>query len=101
MAAPGMDTDTLEAIDRAIRGAVKLINADKKKYLHYLIADVPDEFGPLTADDFRLSRLRYVDPRPYPAEEFEKTRAWLVSWGLARPDAAYEELVDNRIGVAG
>jgi NitT/TauT family transport system substrate-binding protein len=100
MSAPGMDTETLAAIDRAIRGAVKLINADKRKYLHYLIADVPEELGPLTEDDFRLSRLRYVEPRPYPAEEFEKTRAWLVSWGLARSDAAYEDLVDNRIAVA-
>jgi NitT/TauT family transport system substrate-binding protein len=49
-------------------------------------------------EDFRLARLRYVEPRPYPEEEFEKTYQWMVSWGLIRPDLAYAELVDNRIG---
>ncbi|MFN0073112.1 MAG: ABC transporter substrate-binding protein, partial [Chloroflexota bacterium] len=63
-------------------------------------ADVPADLGPITPDDFRLARLRYVEPRPYPAGEFERTHQWMVGWGLASPDAAFAELVDNRIGVA-
>jgi NitT/TauT family transport system substrate-binding protein len=99
MAAPGTDTATFGAIDRALRQAVQLINADKKKYLHHIIADLPPELGPLQAEDFRLSRLRYVDPRPYPSEEFDRTHAWMVSWGLAPAEASFEQLVDNRVAV--
>jgi NitT/TauT family transport system substrate-binding protein len=99
MAAPGTDTATFGAIDRALRQAVQLINADKRKYLHHIIADLPPELGPLQADDFRLSRLRYVDPRPYPSEEFDRTHAWMVSWGLAPAEASFEQLVDNRVAV--
>ena len=99
MATLDMDEETALAIDRAIRKAVRAINADKRRYLHHLKADVPADLGPLSTDDFRLSRLRYLDPRPYPAEEFERTHQWLVSWGLVSPEATYEELVDNRIGL--
>jgi NitT/TauT family transport system substrate-binding protein len=97
MSKPGVDPETHAALNRAISKAVRLINADKKKYLHYLIADVPPELGPVTAEDFRLSRLRYVEPRPYPPAEFERTHQWMVSWGLAPADATFEDLVDNRI----
>jgi len=100
MSAPDVDDETHAAINRAITEAVKLINADKRKYLHYLIADVPEDLGPITADDFRLSRLRYVEPRPYPPGEFERTHDWMVSWGLASAESSFEDLVDNRIGTA-
>ena len=97
IAAESIDADTFQAINRAIARAVQLINADKRKYLHYLIDDIPPELGSLSPDDFRLSRLRYVEPQPYPAEEFERTLRWMLSWGLISPDANFEDLVDNRI----
>ncbi len=100
MMSPDMDGQTAAAVSRAIKKAVGLINADKKKYLHHIIDDLPPELRILTPEDFRLSRLRYVDPRPYPMEEFERTRAWMLSWGLVPPNAAFEELVDNRIGTS-
>ena len=101
MMAPDMDAETAAAIDRAIRGAVQLINADKKKYIHHIIDDLPPELSILGPEDFKLSRLKYVEPRLYPEEEFDRTRAWMLSWGLVTPDAAFEDLVDNRIGAAG
>ena len=101
MMAPDMDAETAAAIDRAIRGAVQLINADKKKYIHHIIDDLPPELSILGPEDFKLSRLKYVEPRLYPEEEFDRTRAWMLSWGLVPPDAAFEDLVDNRIGAAG
>jgi NitT/TauT family transport system substrate-binding protein len=100
MAAPGVDATTFEAIHRAVGKAVKLINADKRKYLHHIIADLPADLGSLSAEDFRLSRLRYVEPRPYPAGEFEKTQAWMASWGLIPPEASFADLVDNRIAAS-
>ena len=99
MASPDLGSATAAAIDRAIRKAVRAINADKRRYLPHILADVPPELGPLVPDDFRLSRLRYVEPRPYPSEAFARTHQWLVSWGLASPTATYQDLVDNRIGV--
>ena len=92
-----LDPETYEAMGRALREAVRRINADKAKYLHYFIREVPPELGTLTPEDFDLSRLRYIDPAPYSKEEFDKTYEWMVSWGLVEADTPYEVLVDNRI----
>jgi NitT/TauT family transport system substrate-binding protein len=100
VASPDIDPETYAAINRAIKEAVRLINADKKKYLRYFIADVPSEMGPLKPADFRLSRLRYVDPVPYPEEEFKRACRWMSSWSLIQKDATYNRLIDNRIPVA-
>jgi len=83
---------------RAIRKAVQLINADKKKYIHYLIDEMPPEYAKqITPEDFFLPRLRYVDPAPFSREEFEKEYNWMVSWDLIPSGANYENLVCNRI----
>jgi NitT/TauT family transport system substrate-binding protein len=95
---PALDTATATGVCRAITGAVHLINAAKAAYLHHLIAEVPADLGTLTPADFHLPRLRYTAPRPYPEEEFARTYAWMVSWGLIPAGATYERLVDNRIG---
>ena len=100
MAAPDMDAETWATVNRVLGQAVQLINADKKKYLHHIIADVPPELGPITPDDFRLSRLRYRAPKPYPAEDFERTFGWMQSWGLVPADATYDDIVDSRVGSA-
>jgi NitT/TauT family transport system substrate-binding protein len=100
MMSPDLNAETAAAVDRIIRQAVGLINTDKKKYLHHIIADLPSELRILGPDDFRLSRLRYVAPRPYPVEEFERTRSWMLSWGLVPADASFETLVDNRVGAS-
>jgi NitT/TauT family transport system substrate-binding protein len=99
MFAPTLERETAAALQRAITTAVQLINANKTKYLHHIIADVPLALGTLTPADFRLSRLRYVEPRPYPVEEFERTYNWMRSWGLVPEGATYERLVDHRVGV--
>ena len=99
MFAPTLERETAAALQRAIIKAVHLLNANKTQYLHHLIADVPAELGTLTPADFRLSRLRYVEPRPYPVDAFERTYAWMQSWGLVPEGATYESLVDNRVGV--
>jgi NitT/TauT family transport system substrate-binding protein len=99
MAAPNIDEETHAAISRAITGAVRLINGDKRRYLRYFVKDVPPEFGPIEESDFRLSRLRYVEPRPYPLDEFERTRQWMISWNLLPADATYEDIIDSRVGV--
>jgi NitT/TauT family transport system substrate-binding protein len=99
MFAPDVDVDTAAALNRAITKAVSLINADKRKHLHHLIADLSAEHQALlTADDFHLPRLRYLEPRPYPMEEFERTYQWMRSWDLIPEGATYDRLVDARVG---
>jgi NitT/TauT family transport system substrate-binding protein len=100
VASPDIGAEIYAAIDRAIRNAVRLINADKKKYLHYLMADIPPKIGSLTPEDFHLPRLRYVDPAPYPADEFERAYRWMLTWNLIRADATFDHVVDNRITAA-
>lgn len=97
---PDMDDETLAGIYRALGAAVVRIRADRRKYVRYLIADLPAGLGPLEPEDFDLWRMRYIEPRPYPREDFERTRDWMVSWNLIPADASFETLVDGRIQVA-
>ena len=101
IASADMDADTYTKLQRALTAAVHLFNADKKKYLHYLIDEVPPEVGQLAPEDFHLPRLRYVDPAPYSELEFRKTYEWMLGWGLIDEDMTYEDLVDNRISLVG
>ena len=87
----------LHSLTRAIGEAVRRINADKRKYLHYFIDEVPEELGHLEPDDFTLSRLRFIEPVAYSKQEFDKTYEWMVSWGLVDENTPFEKLVDNRI----
>ena len=92
-----LDTAIWDAAQRAIRKAVRLINQEPRKYLHYLIEEIPEKYArQLTPNDFHLSRFRYVDPQPYSQEEFEKEHEWMLRWDLVRPDATYDEVVANR-----
>lgn len=100
IASPDLDAETFAAINRAVSRAARRLSEDPWPYLHYLVADVPAEIVQLEPADFRLSRLRYVDPEPYPEVEFQRTYDWMVGWGLIAPDAGYEDLVDNRIAVS-
>ena len=97
---PDMDPDTYEALQRAISKAVKLFNADKKRYLRYLIDEIPPELGTLDPEDFHLPRLRYIEPAPYSETEFRRTYEWMLGWDLISEDMTYEDLVDNRISAA-
>src|SRR6185295_15514207 len=55
-----VDAETYGAFNRAVREAVKRINADKAKYLHYFIdyhKKKDPEIGRLTPQDLRASRV--------------------------------------------
>ena len=84
VASDRLDAETYGAFNRAVREAVRRINADKRGYLHYFIdrhSDDP-EIAALTVDDLRESRIFVVDPAPIPAEELQHTFAWMKSWGF-------------------
>lgn len=104
-ASDDMDPETFAAINRAVAKAVDMLNADKRKYLHYLIEDprmaaALQKYGGLTPDDFHLPRLRYSYTTPYTDEIVEDTYHWMVRWGLLNSAACSTDLVDNRIPAA-
>ena len=101
-ASDSMDEETFAAINRAVVKAVDRINADKRKYLHYLIDDprfasVAAKYGGVTPEDFHLPRLRYSYHTPYTDEIVADTYHWMVGWGLLDGAACSSDLVENRI----
>ncbi|HLH25710.1 MAG TPA: ABC transporter substrate-binding protein [Chloroflexota bacterium] len=90
-----VDAETYRAFNRAVREAVRRINADKRKYLQYFIDYHKDDpaVAALTVDDLRPSRLIVVDPAPIPEEEARRTYEWMRSWGLLG-DVSWQDLCD-------
>jgi NitT/TauT family transport system substrate-binding protein len=92
-----VDAQTYAAFNRAVREAVRRINADKRAYLHYFIdyhgPDDP-EIAALTIGDLRESRLVVCDPAPIPLDEMQRTFDWLKSWGMLEGTASPVDLVD-------
>jgi len=97
IASADVDPDTFAAVDRAVRRAVATINADIRPFLHYFVAEIPADVVTLEESDFRLGRLRYINPEPYPESEFERTYRWMVKWGLIAPQQQFTSIVDNRL----
>jgi len=96
VASDRVDAETYAAFNRAVREAVRRINADKKAYMHYFIdyyAKKDAEIAALT-DDLRESRLVVCDPAPIPLDELQRTYEWLKSWGMLETTASPLQLVD-------
>jgi len=88
--------EKVAALTRAVKKAVKLLQADPRRYAHYMIEEIPEKYArQIAPSDFYLPRLRYVDPAPYTQEEFQRAYDWMLSWDLVGPNAKYENMVCN------
>jgi NitT/TauT family transport system substrate-binding protein len=100
VASDRVDAETYSAFNRAVREAVRRINANKRAYMHYFIdyykAKDP-EIAKLTIDDLRESRIFLVDPAPIPADELQRTYDWMKSWGFLENVCAATELVNMNV----
>jgi len=100
VASDRVDGETYAAFNRAVREAVRRINADKRAYLRYFIdyhrAKDP-EIRALSVDDLRASRIVVCDPAPIPLEEMQRTYDWLKSWGMLEATATPTELVNLEV----
>ena len=104
VASDRVDAETYSAFNRAVREAVRRINANKRAYLHYFIdyyKDKDPEIAKLTIDDLRESRIFVVDPAPIPAEELQRTYDWMKSWGFLDTVGCATELVDMNVQTHG
>jgi len=100
VASSRVDAETYAAFNRAVREAVKRINANKRAYLHYFIdyhAKTDPEIAALKADDLRESRLVVCDPAPIPLDEMQRTYDWLKSWGMLEETKSPLQLVDVEV----
>ena len=100
VASEKVDAETYAAFNRAVREAVRRINADKRGYLHYFIdyhkARDP-EIARLEPGDIRESRVVVCDPAPIPRDEMQRTYEWLKSWGMLEQTASPLELVNMQV----
>ena len=100
VASDRVDAETYAAFNRAVREAVKRINADKAKYLHYFIdyhAKKDTDIAALTPQDLRASRIVVCDPAPIPMDEMQRTYDWLKSWGMLEETATPLALVNLQV----
>lgn len=100
VASDRVDAETYGAFNRAVREAVKRINADKAKYLHYFIdyhAKKDADIGALQPQDLRASRIVVCDPAPIPLDEMQRTYDWLKSWGMLEQTATPLALVNLQV----
>ena len=100
VASDRVDAETYGAFNRAVREAVKRINADKAKYLHYFIdyhAKKDADIGRLTPQDLRASRVVVCDPAPIPLDEMQRTYDWLKNWGMLEQTATPLALVNLQV----
>jgi NitT/TauT family transport system substrate-binding protein len=97
VASERVDAETYAAFNRAVREAVRRINADKRAYLHYFIdyhGATDPEVAALKVEDLRESRLVVCDPAPIPLDEMQRTYEWLQGWGMLADTASPLELVN-------
>jgi NitT/TauT family transport system substrate-binding protein len=97
VASERVDAETYAAFNRAVREAVRRINANKRAYLHYFIdyyAKNDPEVAALKVEDLRESRLVVCNPAPIPVEEMQRTYDWLKSWGMLEETASPLQLVN-------
>jgi NitT/TauT family transport system substrate-binding protein len=100
VASSRVDAETYAAFNRAVREAVKRINANKRAYLHYFIdyhAKKDPEIAALKLDDLRESRLVVCNPAPIPLDEMQRTYDWLKSWGMLEETKSPLQLVDVEV----
>jgi NitT/TauT family transport system substrate-binding protein len=100
VASDKVDAETYKAFNRAVREAVRRINANKSAYLHYFIdyhkAKDP-EVGTLKPSDIREGRIVVVDPAPIPGDEMQRTYEWVKSWGMLEETESPLQLVNMNV----
>ena len=100
VASDKVDAETYAAFNRAVREAVRRIDANKPAYLHYFIdyhKKKDAEISQMTVADLRAGRIVVVNPAPIPADEMLRTYEWLRSWGMLEDTRAVTDLVNMEI----
>jgi NitT/TauT family transport system substrate-binding protein len=100
VASDRVSAEMYAAFNRAVVEAVRRINADKRKYLHYFIDYHKGEnpgIAKLKPEDIPEGRLVVCDPAPIPAHEAQRTYQWLRGWGMLEKTESPLELVNIEV----
>jgi len=100
VASDRLDAETYAAFNRAVKEAVRRINANKKAYMHYFIdyyAKSDPEIAALKVKDLREGRLQVCDPAPIPLDEMQRTYDWLKSWDMIEDASSPLDLVNIEV----
>jgi NitT/TauT family transport system substrate-binding protein len=100
VASDRLDAETYAAFNRAVKEAVRRINANKKAYQHYFIdyyAKSDPEIAALKVEDLREGRLQVCDPAPIPLDEMQRTYEWLKSWDMIEDAQSPLDLVNIQV----
>ena len=100
VASERVDAETYAAFNRAVREAVRRINANKRAYLHYFIdyhGKTDPEVAALKVEDLREGRLVVCDPAPIPLDEMQRTYEWLKGWDMLEETASPLQLVNLEV----
>jgi NitT/TauT family transport system substrate-binding protein len=100
VASDRVDAETYSAFNRAVRAAVRRINADKGAYMHYFIdyyKDLDPQITQLKVSDLNEARLLLVDPAPIPEEEMLRTVEWMKGWGFLETMESESDLVNLEV----
>jgi NitT/TauT family transport system substrate-binding protein len=100
VASDRIDAETYAAFARAVREAVRRINANKAAYLHYFIdyyKDTDPEVAALTVADLNVGRVQVCNPAPIPADEMKRTYEWVKSWGMIEETSSPLELINMNV----
>jgi NitT/TauT family transport system substrate-binding protein len=93
--------EDLKALYRALDRTSDFLNAapaNKRKYISYLIDDIPEGYrwGRPDVADFHLPRLRFGHTLAYPKSEFDRSLEILEQYDLLAPGvSSFGNLVDN------
>jgi NitT/TauT family transport system substrate-binding protein len=84
VAAAALERESYAAFVRASTEAVRRINADKRRYVHYYKRDYTGypEVDALTPNDFNLGRIQVKPPEPIPEADARWDWEWMSSWGV-------------------
>ena len=85
VASDRVDTETYKKFNRAVKIAVKRIQASRSSYMHYFLdyyRDKDPRIASMDVSDLRESRVVVIDPAPIPEDEAKRTAEWIKSWGM-------------------
>ena len=100
VASDKVDGETYAAFNRAVREAVRRINADKSAYMRYFIdyyKNRDPKIAALKVNDLRESRIVVTNPAPIPVDELNRTYEWLRGWGMLENTGSAASLVNPDI----
>ena len=101
VASDRVDAETYGAFNRAVREAVRRINANKSAYMHYFIdyhvQKGETDVAMLKVSDLREGRIVVTDPAPIPDEELEAHGRVAEELGHAGEDRHAAALVNEEV----